>query len=201
MRIFLIRHPEPVGAKGLCYGRTDLPVAPDRLESAVSSLRRRLPNRLDAIWTSPLSRCLAVASALSDLLAESGRRLLVDERLMEVDFGDWEASRWDDVDRVAFDRWATDYVHRRPPAGESWAEVQGRVRSFLEELRTLPYEAVGLVSHAGVIRSVLSLVLGVPLESTWRIRIPFGSVAELAIGPDPLGDELVALSGGTPPPV
>ncbi len=191
MRVFLIRHPEPVRAAGMCYGQTDLPVAPDALDATVNALRGRLPERFDAVWSSPLRRCTALAAALSESYE-------CDERVVEIDFGAWESVRWDDIDRTAFDEWAADYVHRRPPGGECWDDVQRRAGAFLDELR--PREGTAaVVTHAGVIRALVALVLGVPLEPTWRLHVPFGCVAEITVGPERFNDRLVSLASPAEP--
>jgi len=205
VRVLLVRHPEPIGATGLCYGRTDLDVTPEsvtRLADRVHEIlgtsvilptetpvflpkagspdddgslvgdaepRSAVPQL--AVLSSPLKRCTSLAQALGTYEC--------DPRLLELDFGSWEGVSWDDIDRTDFDRWAADYVHNRVPGGESWSDVRDRVDSFLADMRKRPDSTAVVVTHAGVIRPVLSLVLGFPLESTWSIDIPFGCIAEL----------------------
>ena len=190
MKVFLIRHPEPVGAGGLCYGRTDLLVDPAVAQAAAAQMRPLLSGQLDAVITSPLRRCTALAALLADTY-------MTDDRLAELDFGCWEAVRWADIDRAAFDQWAADYVRRPVPGGESWADVRRRAGDFLAGLRTQSFGTAVVVSHAGVLRALLALVLGTQLEATWRIRLSFGAVATVEIGPDAQADRLIALTDTT----
>jgi alpha-ribazole phosphatase len=142
----------------------------------------RLPGRVDAVVSSPLTRCRALAEEVVRLVGSQGDRpggapgVECDDRLMELDFGAWEGRRWDDIDRAEFDQWAADYVQRRVPGGESWADVRRRVGSYVADLRHRPWNIVVVVTHAGVIRAWLSLTRGIPLEATWDIDLPYGVV-------------------------
>ena len=210
MRVVLIRHPEPIGAAGLCYGRTDLEVAPESVARLADRVRRCLappvilpeagsPDddgslvgdaepRSDvpqlAVLSSPLKRCTSLAQAFGTYEC--------DPRLLELNFGDWEGVSWDDIDRTDFDRWAADYVHNRVPGGESWSDVRDRVGSFLADMRKRPDSTAIVVTHAGVIRAVLSLVLAIRLESTWSVEIPFGCILELNLTSE--SGKLISLS-------
>jgi alpha-ribazole phosphatase len=117
-----------------------------------------------------------------------------DDRLAELDFGDWEGRRWDEIDRTDFDRWADDYVSQPAPGGQSWLDLSQKAAAFLTDLRSQPYENVIVVSHAGVIRALLALVLDIALVSTWRIEVPFASITLVQIGTDSRQDRLLSLS-------
>ncbi|MDR0990746.1 MAG: alpha-ribazole phosphatase family protein [Propionibacteriaceae bacterium] len=193
MKLWLIRHPAPLDAAGRCYGRTDLNVAAATVAATARDLRPLLPESFDAVVSSPRRRCTALAAALSD-------HYDLDDRLAELDFGAWEGQLWADIDRAAFDQWAADYVTRTPPGGESWSDVQQRVGQWLGELRSQPFERVAVVTHTGVIRALLSLVIELPLVSTWRIDLPFGAVVTLELGPTAEADSFVGLVAPLPTP-
>ena len=80
MILHLIRHPRPLVAAGICYGRLDIPAENAAAEAA--RLRRELPLELP-VWSSPLLRCRALAAELHPLPR-------IDDRLAEMDFGAWE---------------------------------------------------------------------------------------------------------------
>jgi len=187
MRLILIRHPEPEGASGVCYGRTDLPVSKGVLDLAGGRLVEALGEPAVVCVSSPLCRCAALARRLAD-------DVILDDRLVELDFGAWEGRRWDDIDRDEFDSWAVDYVHRRVPGGESWVDVSDRVGSFLSDLRTSNTDQVVAVTHAGVIRAILAVVLDIALEQTWRIAIPFGCVVTVELGTKGQDDRLIGIT-------
>lgn len=139
MRLFLIRHPPPAVAPGTCYGATDLPLTDDPAGPA-ARLRSLLPAGVP-FYSSPLQRCRLLAEALHPAP-------IFDDRLREIDFGDWEMQPWDALDRAAIDAWAADPFGFVPPGGEAVATVRARVRQFLDELTR---DSV-LVAHAGVIK-------------------------------------------------
>ncbi|MBN9459983.1 MAG: histidine phosphatase family protein [Burkholderiales bacterium] len=155
------RHPRPLGAEGLCLGRTDLPVDPRRarrLAQRMRALARR--ERLPAVvWTSPLERCRAVGR----VLRAAGWVHRVDARLVELDFGTWDGLAWSSVPRAAIDAWLADFLHHRPGGGESLAELLARVRAVLEERpRALLVTHGGWLSAAQWLRSSASAASGSP---------------------------------------
>lgn len=151
MRLYLIRHPEPDAAAGVCYGRSDLAVPVERTMRAASRLAPRLPGGA-VLWSSPAARCAALAEALGAALATP---VHYDARLLEMDFGAWEMRRWDDIERSQVDAWAADMAAYRPGGGERVLDVAERVRAFHDGLKTDGRDAV-LVCHAGVIRLLLA---------------------------------------------
>jgi alpha-ribazole phosphatase len=111
VQVFLIRHPRPQVADGVCYGQLDLP-ALDVVQTA-AALRTQLPTDLPLI-SSPLQRCRALAEALHPApRLEAG--------LMEMNFGEWEGKHWDEISIEALDIWAANLLHHAPPGGESAA--------------------------------------------------------------------------------
>ena len=87
MRLYLIRHPAPLVAPGLCYGSTDLAVLPAQQERVAAQLAKVLPLGL-VLYSSPLQRCAGLAQALAQRLG--GGPVRYDARLAELDFGQWE---------------------------------------------------------------------------------------------------------------
>lgn len=167
MQLYLIRHPRPAVAEGVCYGRSDLGLAEDAGRCA-EALRPLLPGNAP-LWSSPLRRCLELARALH---AEPR----VDARLAEMDFGAWELRRWDDIPRHEIDAWAADPVGYAPPGGESPAGIRARVAPLLREL---PDTAV-VVAHGGVLRACAAELAGV--EEWHTLRFDYGAVSLIEDG-------------------
>ncbi|ONG48798.1 hypothetical protein BKE38_21555 [Pseudoroseomonas deserti] len=150
MRAALIRHFPTAIAPGICYGRLDL--APG--DGDVAALRQGLVAAgLDAapIFSSPARRCRALAEALA-----AGGPVTFDERLLELDFGDWEGIAWDDIPRADFDAWAADVESNAPPGGESGAALRARVAAFHA---ALPGRSV-VVGHGGPLKLLAALLRG-----------------------------------------
>ena len=149
MILHLIRHPKPLVGPGICYGRLD--ISAENIAAVADDLRANLPSGLP-LWSSPLQRCRKLAELLNP-------NLVIDERLMEMDFGAWEGRSWDDIPRPELDAWAADVAGYAPPGGESPLALQQRALDFVAGL-TVP-EAV-IVTHAGVIRVLLAYWQGLP---------------------------------------
>ena len=172
MEIYLIRHTKPHITTNLCYGHTDLPLA-DSFADEWASLQRRIPLHFDAVYSSPLKRCHELAKLLTT------KHLIVSEHLKELNFGHWEMKEWDKIDQLAFGNWMNNFVEVCVPGGESFRDLSGRVDKFFAELSRTSYETVAIVSHAGTIRTILAMILGMPLQNAFHFEIDYGSVSHL----------------------
>lgn len=163
MGVTLLRHTKPVGAQGLCYGRTDLPLGPC-FQKHAAKIAGTLP-QVARIVTSPLSRCAALADYIATARALP---LTTDPRLTEIDFGAWEGVPWADIPRADLDEWAADLLHARPHGGESVADLRARA---LPAMRDYATPDTLLVTHHGVIKCARWLVMG---DDAWKSDLPFG---------------------------
>ena len=162
MILHLIRHPKPMVEPGICYGRLDLEA--ENAVAVAEGLRADLPPGLP-VWSSPLRRCRTLAEYLHPVPQ-------IDERLVEMDFGDWEGVRWDAVPRAELDAWAADVAGYAPPGGESPLMLQRRALAFVASL-TVP--AAVVVTHAGVIRTLLAHWQGLPPAAWRQLVFAYGS--------------------------
>ena len=160
MRVFLVRHPAPLVASGLCYGSTDLGVAPDELARVAATLSATLPRGVP-LFSSPLRRCAELAGTLAASLECSS--LTFDARLVEMDFGLWEMRRWDDISRSEIDAWADDMAGYRPGGGESVLQMTERVAAFHSELICRRQECAIIICHAGTMRLLAASQPGLSL--------------------------------------
>ena len=174
MAFHLIRHLEPHGARDICYGRRDLPCDATSLASEAAAIRARLPERAlreSPVFTSPLSRCRALAQALA-----APRTPCIADELIELDFGAWDGARWDALPRAELDAWARDVWHYRPGGGESAAMVEERWRRWYGRAAPRGVESAIVVTHAGVIRAALAASGALRREEAASVHIPFGSI-------------------------
>lgn len=174
MHIHLIRHTR-LQAEGLCYGRHDPPLA-DSFEAEAQALAARLADlpTMD-FYCSPALRCRRLAERL-------GLQPQYDERLLELDFGDWEGLAWADIPWVESDAWTANFVHQAPPNGERYAALQARAVNFLQMLRTSGEADVGVITHAGVIRACLAWLQDIPMAQSFeRIAVGHGEIVRVAL--------------------
>jgi len=136
----------------------------------------------DLILASPLARCADFARALS---RQEGIPLRLDARLQEMDFGAWEGQSAADLmarDAEALGRFWSDPLANTPPGGEPLAQFADRALELWSELLTRPEgEALLVISHGGVIRVILSQVLGRPLGRLLELEVRHASLNRIHI--------------------
>lgn len=178
MEIYLIRHTKPDIEKGICYGQADVQVS-DSFVQETTSIVEHLPDYIDVVYSSPLTRCQKLAEFI-----KRGKELKLDARLKEMNFGDWELKTWDKIDQTELNTWMVDFVNVKVPNGENFIELHERVSSFMDELIKQPHKAVAVVAHAGTIRSAVSKVLDIPLKNAFKLPVDYASITKLNISGD-----------------
>ncbi len=175
MEVYLIRHTETVLPKGVCYGQSDILLQEPYLEK-FDKIVKSVKYKNAVIYSSPLKRCT--------FLAEHFRKnndnyppIITDDRLMEMNFGDWEMKEWNNIDPDMMKKWMVDFVDEKVPNGESFTELDARVANFIEnELLKCKKEVAIIITHAGVIRSFLCKAMNLPLKEAFRNDVAYGSV-------------------------
>jgi alpha-ribazole phosphatase len=160
MRLYLIRHPEPLIAKDICYGSTDVGVAPLELVRVLPTLLTTLPKGV-RLFSSPLRRCAELAMSVAEALDNGSVRF--DARLVEMHFGNWELCSWNNIPRAEIDAWANDPIAYQPGGGETVLQMAQRVRAFYDELLLAQQDCI-VICHAGTIRLLLACQRNLPLS-------------------------------------
>lgn len=171
MEIYLIRHTTPAIESGICYGASDIDVA-QSFDTEVARVKPHLPTQTVQVITSPLQRCEKLAAALY------GTAYNTDDRLKEMNFGNWEMLPWDSISKNALSRWADNVVFEHIPGGESYEELYNRSISLLEEVIASQQDTV-LVTHGGVIRCIVAHVTDTPLVDAFDISVDYGHISHL----------------------
>lgn len=186
--LLLIRHAEPAtSAKGLCYGALDVPLSDDGVIQAQRIGDHLRDTRLDAVYSSPLSRSVATASAVSE---SRGLSPELREDLSEIDFGAFEGRTFDEIaasDPDLYAQWMREPASVRFPGGESFDDLQGRVTSEIARIRREHRGgSVAVVSHGGPIRVVIAEVLGLDSGYVFRIGQSWGGMSSVEwVGDEP----------------
>lgn len=179
MVVHLLRHTVPEIEKGICYGQADVGLANSFAKelATIQSKVNDLP--IDGFFSSPLQRCAILAQAL----CTSEKQVHYDKRLMELDFGQWELKKWDEISPSnEAKKWFADYVNESCPGGESYQDLLQRVKEFLTYIKTFATLNEPLVvTHAGVIRAFLSIINKSSLDASLKINIEFGQLISLKI--------------------
>ena len=176
--LWLVRHAQPMIEPRVCYGQLDVPADVAATTECACELAKILPPDINIIC-SPLQRCEQLAQLLIGLQPDFSYRK--DPRLKEMDFGQWEGKRWDDIGPQALDAWVADFANHRPGNGESVRQFMQRVADVWDEARNTP--GTLWITHAGVIRAATLLHGGqrqITSASQWPADAPrFGSWVQL----------------------
>ncbi|MES1924225.1 histidine phosphatase family protein [Salinisphaera sp. T31B1] len=184
----LLRHGECEGGP-IFRGSRDVALAPagwQRLQDVAACQAG-----WQRIVTSPLVRCRAFAEWLA---AARALPVQVDPRLQEIGFGDWEgrpvAEVWRD-DAEAAAAWYRDPEAHPPTGGERLASLRKRARmAFDAHVATGRGRHLLLVTHGGLIRTLLADLLSMPGAAVHRLDTPYACLSRLAITHAEQGESL-----------
>lgn len=172
MKLYFVRHTSVDIPAGTCYGQTDVPLKSTFTEEALRVKEQLPPLSFHAIYSSPLTRCRQLAAYCGfDAVTRE------DARLKEMNFGDWEMQRWDDISDPNLQKWYADWINQPTTNGESFRGQYARVVSFLDEITQQGEEAPILVfTHGGVINCA-RIYFGLhTFENAFEQAPPYGEI-------------------------
>ena len=177
--LWLIRHGQTVAnAAGLIQGRSDPPLT-ELGQRQAQAVAARLPPQ-GRILCSPLGRARHTAELAA---AAHGLPIQVDDRWIELDYGDFEGRPVDHVRHDLWANWRADPTWAAPGGGESLAAANHRVWPACDEL--IPEISDGdvvVVTHVGPIKAAVAWALGVGPETAWRMHVDPASVSTVGMG-------------------
>ena len=174
MEVILIRHTSVDVPQGTCYGQTDVPLKASFMEEATAT-RSNLSTfgEIDHAYTSPLSRCTRLADFCGYEDAER------DDRLMEINFGEWEMQLFEKITDPRIQQWYDDYLNVPATGGESFMILHQRVCSFLDELRSKPWRRVAIFCHGGVLLSAQVYAGLITPQEAFYHQPPYGGLVSI----------------------
>lgn len=179
--VFLLRHGD-TGRQGCYIGSTDAPLSAEgalQIDRTAGLLQQK---NIARVFSSPMRRC-----------RESCERLELScpreyhDSLREIDFGRWEGKRFAELvesDTPLVTAWAKDPENFCFPGGESIAGFRQRVAACRELVLAAPEPRLLLVTHGGIIRHLLCLMLGLPEEKYLAFDVQPGSFCSLQVYSD-----------------
>lgn len=150
--LLLARHGETADNAARRFQGSRNPPLNERGRAQAAALAEALRGEpIAALWTSPLARAAETAEIVGAAL---GLPPQLDDRLREIDVGDWAGRTYAEALAEvpdAIERWLAGDLSFRFPGGESLAEQTERVVAALEDIRAGAVPAL-VVCHGGVIR-------------------------------------------------
>lgn len=172
-RLYLVRHGETIWNREIrIQGHKDIPLSPFGERQSAALAARLACTEIDAAYASDLQRAVVTASILL-----GGRDLVAQLRpaLREAAFGTWEGLTYEEVKQA----YPEEYAGRRlrpaevaPSGGETLSEMVRRVQQVIDNIvLEHPDQSVLVVSHGGPLRVLLGILLGLGLDSYWKVRV------------------------------
>lgn len=163
-RLYLLRHGPTTAPPGCLVGASDIPLSGQGL-TRLHPLFPQLHD-LDLWYCSPLLR---TRQTLEYMQAQGCvmQTVAFDERLREIHFGAWEMQTFTSIAAAypeEIELWSKAYRSFVFPQGEAVADFVQRVQELLTTLVHTEFRSIGLMTHGGVIRTLLCLALGLPVE-------------------------------------
>lgn len=128
---------------------------------------------IQSLYTSPTVRTQQTADII-------GRELRIDsiviKSLRERNWGDWSNRKWVDIQSELDKMDLEDRYNFVPPNGESWKEMDVRIKSALDKLLKDKNNTIAVVAHGGMLRALLPIIKNLPKESSFQYNLENGSI-------------------------
>ncbi len=169
--IYLVRHGQTAwNREEIFRGRSDVPLDETGLKQAELAGLYFKELKLDAIYSSPLSRAWQTAERIA---APHGLRVQPLQGIIDMSFGQWEGHPHEEIKRMdpeTYQLWREEPHRAKLPGGETLDEVRERAMAALEEvIRIHPEGTIVLVSHRVVNKVLLCGILGLDNSHFWQI--------------------------------
>jgi alpha-ribazole phosphatase/probable phosphoglycerate mutase len=163
--IDFIRHGEAVG--GSYYrGCTNDPLTKHGWQQMNATVANR---SWDQIISSPLDRCLDFAQQIN---RKTSIPLSTDSNWQEINFGDWEGKTAAQINPDVLMRFYQSPIDSTPENGESYTDFLSRINQSWENLIKIHSgKHILVITHGGVIRSLFTLLLGLPVERMFNLQV------------------------------
>lgn len=172
-RFFLARYGETVWNRERKYqGQSDVPLTDEGRIQAKSLSERLKDEKIDVIYASDLGRTMETAEIIAE---HHGRKVVPAPLMRELNFGIWEGMTYDEIMQKwakEYNKWQDDPYNENPPEGETLSELCERVsKFFMKAAQDHPDGRILVVSHAGPIRAILSVLLNLKQDFFWKFKI------------------------------
>ncbi len=166
MKIWVARHGQTdLNHAKRMQGRTDAPLNETGIMQARQSRQNIGDVKFDAVYASPLQRAKLTGSIIGNV---DPADIIVDERLIETDFGRYEKCKYYLMGPAMTLYWTFPKVFPAPPTVETIDSMKARAASFLKELETHDYENVLVACHGGIMRALCGYLDEAPDGLHWE---------------------------------
>lgn len=167
-KLLLVRHAD-TGSRyqGRFIGSTDVAASGEGL-AQVGRLQALLKQYQPGSWYCSPSRRARQTETMLRRFLPFPEKSTIRKELREIDFGDWERLSFAEIEKkypVELGGWAALDPDFCFPGGESFRDFTARISAVLTVLLADPAEQILIVTHGGVIRTMICLLLGLDLKN------------------------------------
>lgn len=178
LNLYFVRHGETEKNKSKCYyGSLDVELTEKGVLQAKKAGELLKDIKFQKIYVSEKKRAIKTA----EILLESKKyNLIVDGRINERDFGEFEGKGHEELKELYPKEWAAwceDWKNVSPPGGENYVELYERVKSFMDDILKLNEDNILIVAHGGVIRCIYCYILGGNMDYFWNFASNNGDIS------------------------
>jgi len=185
MQLILIRHGQTDWNKEYrVQGQSNLPLNESGIAQAEATAHALKDEKVEAIYSSPLSRAFETAQAVSELHRVEITPLT---ELQEMDVGETDGLYYPDLKTKYADffrLWTVDAPSARFPGGETLPELQERCwGAILNIIAKNHRDTVVVTSHFFALLTILCKVLDLHLSNFRKLNISVASISKVDFNP------------------
>lgn len=171
-RVYLIRHGETAwNAEMRFQGHTNIKLSTQGRNQARALGKRLQEINFGAIYASDLDRAYETATIVAGY---HNLKVKKEANFKEMNFGDWEGLTFNQIHaryQESAARWWKKPFSTRTPRGESLGDLKERcMNALFDACVQYKNQNIMIVTHGGVVRTIISTILGMDLNEYWRLK-------------------------------
>lgn len=175
-RLYLIRHGETcLNRTGVFIGNTDCDLNDIGINQSKKLANALKSFDIDEIVCSPLKRAYMTASYIA-IQKNLNIKKIVD--LREINFGIWEGMHYKEIAKTypkEWEDWGKNWLNSSPKDGENFQHFYSRISKTIDEiLKYYEGKKVAIVTHDGVMKATVSILLKMGQEGFWNFHFEHG---------------------------
>lgn len=175
MKIIAVRHGQTDGNLSmLIQSRSDGTLTEQGIAQAKQAALDLKEYSFDRIYCSTLGRCRQTLQYIAQF--HQNTPIVYSEMLVELDKGEFEGKPWSELPGILFDESSIDI---KLSGGESWLDLDKRLRSFLRSMYDPALETVLIVTHDGPLKVLHSILQDLPLGAAIQISYSNAGIYQL----------------------
>ncbi len=182
LTIYLFRHGQTTYNEDKIFtGLKDAKLTPLGIKQAKIIAKKLKDKKFQVAFCTSLSRSKETLKYVLKFHPEC-KKIIVDDRMIERSYGELEGKKHETIikkfGREQFNKWHRGF-YVRPPKGESFADVEKRVREFIKDLKKFMRKNkvnVAISAHRNSIRLFRKIFEKLSIKKTCRLLIPYTTI-------------------------